>query len=70
MWTISCQRNELPNSASQGLTSTASPPRSSKPPGLFIQALTAITNSEPVMPAITTGIPVSRWARGESRSQP
>jgi hypothetical protein len=41
-----------------------------KPPGWFIQALTAITVSEPVMPAITIGIPLQKCARGESRFQP
>ena len=37
---------------------------------VFIQALTEITISEPVKPAITIGMPLRKWARGESRSQP
>ena len=50
--------------------STASPFSILKPLGLFIQALTAITKNEPVMPETITGMPVSRWVRGGRRSQP
>ena len=39
-------------------------------PGWFIQPLTAITISEPAMPAITIGMPASRCRRGDMRSQP
>jgi len=41
-----------------------------KPLGLFIQALTVITISEPIKPAMTTGMPLRKCARGERRSQP
>ena len=70
MCTISCQKYELANSASNGSTSTARPFSSRKPDGWFIQPLTEITKSDPVAPAITTGIPASMCARGDSRSQP
>ncbi len=42
----------------------------SKPVGLFIQPLTEITNSEPVMPASMIGIPHSMCVRRGSLSQP
>jgi hypothetical protein len=32
--------------------------------------LTEIIDNEPVMPAIATGMPLAKWARGESRLQP
>jgi hypothetical protein len=70
MWMSSCQRYELPNNAPHGATSTTSPPRSSNPLGLFIQALTEITVSDPVNPVITIGIPLRRCMRGDSRPQP
>ena len=38
--------------------------------GWFIQALTEITISEPVNPAITIGIPQRKCVRGDRRSQP
>jgi hypothetical protein len=41
-----------------------------KPPGLFIQALTVRTISEPVKPATTTGMPLKKCVRGDRRSQP
>ena len=44
--------------------------RAGSPLGWFIHALTEITISDPVKPVITTGIALSMWARGESRSQP
>ena len=47
-----------------------SPLTTSKPSGLFIQPLTAITVNEPVKPVITIGMPVRKCARGGSRSQP
>ena len=40
------------------------------PVGLFIQPLTAITISDPVMPVITTGMPQAKWSFGLMRSQP
>ena len=43
--------------------STASPFLSVKPVGLFIQPLTVITISEPLKPAIATGIPERVHAR-------
>ena len=57
MWTSSCQRFGL-NSASNGRTSVTSPfePRS-KPCGLFIQPLTAMTRHEPPTPEIAIGMP-------------
>ena len=70
MWMSSCQRNELPNSADHGCTSTATPFSIRKPPGLFIQAFTAITNVDPATPAIAMGMPLRKCARGDSRSQP
>ena len=70
MWISSDHRSELPNSACQGLTLTTLPATSRKPPGWFIHALTEITVSDPVNPVITIGIPLRKWRRGESRSQP
>ena len=70
MCVSSGHRCPLPNSALHGSTSTARPSSSRNPDGLFIHALTAITNSEPVKPAITTGMPHSRCSRGDMRSQP
>ena len=70
MWVSSGQRWPLPNSALHGSTSTARPSSSLKPDGLFIQAFTAMTNSDPVNPAITTGIPQRRCVRDDMRSQP
>src|ERR687891_100968 len=70
MWISSCQRYEFPNSALQGSTPTTSPPRSSKPPGLFIQALTEITVNDPVNPVITIGIPLNRCSAGRQPPPP
>ncbi len=60
----------MPNKASSGRTSVTRPPATVNPLGLFIHAFTAITISEPVKPATTTGMPERKWARGERRSQP
>jgi hypothetical protein len=38
--------------------------------GWFIQALTAMTNIEPVMPASAIGRPLAKCSQGLSRSQP
>ena len=38
--------------------------------GWFIQALTAMTNIEPVIPASAIGRPDKKCGRGFSRSQP
>ena len=38
----------------------------SNPLGLFIQALTEITNSEPMTPVITIGIPAQEVLRGSA----
>jgi hypothetical protein len=70
MWISSCQKYALPNSASNGSTSTARPASSRKPDGWFIHPLTVITISEPLKPAITTGIAASMCARGDRRFQP
>lgn len=70
MWIISCQKYELANSASIGSMSTGRPFSSRKPSGWFIQPLTLITKSDPVKPAIGTGMPASMCARGERRSHP
>ena len=70
MCAYSLQKNGLPNSACQGWASTARPSRSVNPLGWFIQALTEITNIEPVTPAIAIGIPASRCSLGLIRSQP
>ena len=70
MWISSCHMFEFSN-ASHGRGFSTSPlgPRSN-PVGSFIQPLTAITLNEPAKPEITTGIPVMKCARLESRSQP
>ncbi len=70
MCTYSDQNIGLANSACQGCTSTARPPRRVNPDGWFIQPLTAMTNSEPATPATATGMPDRKCARGFSRSQP
>ena len=70
MWISSCHRKLLPNSAASGCTSTTLPALSRKPEGCCIHALTEITMSEPVKPAIATGIPLAKCALGERRSHP
>ena len=70
MCVSSGHRYALPNSASQGRTSTARPSSTRKPEGLFIHALTDSTNSEPVKPATTIGTPLSRCSLGDIRPQP
>jgi hypothetical protein len=70
MCTYSLQNIGLANSACHGWTSAARPSRSVKPVGWFIQPLTEMTNSEPATPAIATGMPDRKCARGRSRSQP
>src|SRR4029453_13933221 len=57
MCTNSCQKNPLPNSAVHGRTSSTAPCASTNPPGWFIQPLTEMTKSEPVIPATTPGGP-------------
>ena len=69
MWTNSCHMLAL-KSASSGLTSTTSPFSIRKPVGSFIQPLTEITKNEPVMPAITIGMPARKCTLGGRRSQP
>ena len=66
---ISCHMFWLKR-ASNGRGFTTRPPTRSKPSGLFIQPLTAITLKEPVKPEMTTGTPDRKCARGDSRSQP
>ena len=70
MCTYSLQNIGLANSACHGCTSVARPPASVNPVGWFIHPLTEMTNSEPATPAIATGKPDRKWARGPSRSQP
>ena len=70
MCTNSCQKYVLPKSADSGCTSTTFPSTILKPPGWFIQPFTAITINDPATPASTTGIPLAKCQRGESRSQP
>jgi len=70
MCTYSLQKNGLANSADHGCASTARPPDSRNPVGWFIQALTEMTNSEPVIPASAIGRPDKKCARGRRRSQP
>ena len=70
MWMSSDHSIELPNSADHGWTSTTLPPASRKPPGWFIQALTAMTMSDPVKPVMTIGMPLRKCSRGDRRSQP
>ncbi len=54
-----------------GSTSTTSPALFSvNPAGSFIQALAAITETVPPMPASTIGTPVQKWGQGRSRFQP
>ena len=56
---------------SHGSTSTMSPALFSvKPDGAFIQALAAITDTLPPMPARTIGTPVQKCGHGFSRRQP
>ncbi len=69
MWINSCHRFEL-NSASHGRGLTTWPSTRSNPVGSFIQPLTAITLNEPAKPEMTTGTPVQKCARRDSRSQP
>ena len=68
--TYSDQKNGLANSADQGCAPTARPPASRNPVGWFIQALTAMTNIEPVIPASAIGRPLAKCSRGRKRSQP
>ena len=70
MCTYSLQKNGLANSADHGCASTARPPASRNPVGWFIQALTAMTNIEPVIPASAIGRPLAKCTQGRSRSQP
>ena len=59
------------NRTSRGATAATRPsgPRVN-PAGWFIQALAATTENVPPMPDRATGMPLSRWARGERRRQP
>ena len=57
-------------SASHGRGLTTLPLTTSKPSGLFIQPLTAITLNEPAKPEITIGMPVEEVRARLSRSQP
>ena len=66
---ISCHMFWL-NSASHGRGFSTRPPTTSKPSGLFIQPLTAITLKLPAKPETTIGTPARKCARGDSRSQP
>ena len=50
--------------------STAVPPALRNPDGVFIHALTAVTNAAESAPETAIGIEQSQCARGESRSQP
>ena len=50
MWTSSCQKYGLANSARHGSTATTRPAAIAKPVGWFIHALTAMTMNEPVNP--------------------
>ena len=55
----------------QGSTSTISPALFRvKPDGAFIQALAAITDALPPMPATTIGTPVQKCGQGSMRCQP
>jgi len=51
MCTYSLQKNGLANSADHGCAFTARPSRRVNPAGWFIQALTEMTNIEPLIPA-------------------
>ena len=53
-----------------GSTDVIWPPRSVKPPGWFIQELTATTDIAPRMPLTAIGIPVQKCAQPGSRCQP
>ena len=70
MCTYSDQKNGLANSADHGCAFTALPATRVNPVGWFIQALTAMTNIEPVTPATAIGMPDRKCRRGLSRSQP
>ena len=69
MWISSCHMLAL-ISASHGAGFTTRPSTTSKPSGLFIHPLTAITLNEPAKPEMTIGMPVRKWARRLSRSHP
>ena len=70
MWVV-CTGVAGLSMAAQGSGSTTFPAASSRNPvGWFIQALAVTTNQAEATPATTTGTPVRRWARGESRSHP
>ncbi len=70
MCTYSLQKNGFANSADHGCASTARPPDRVNPVGWFIQALTEMTNIEPVIPASAIGRPLAKCSRGEILSQP
>ena len=54
-----------------GLTSVTVPAELSvKPPGSFIHALAATTDTVPPIPEMTIGMPVQKCGHGRSRRQP
>ena len=69
MWMTSYQTLPL-NSASQGRGLATRPSTMSKPCGLFIHPLTAMTQKDPVKAEMTIGMPVMKWARRLSLPQP
>ncbi len=70
MWGASYATAGL-RSASTGSTSVRLPSLATlKPPGVFIQALTATTERAPPSPDNTTGTPVQKCTHGFRRFQP
>ncbi len=58
------------NMAATGSILVKTPSTTSKPVGLFIHPLAAMTKSPDISPAIPTTIPDSKCRRGESMFQP
>ena len=58
------------NSGARGSAEMTRPPDSTKPTGVFIQALAVVTNRAEAIPATATGTPVHQCRRGDMRSQP
>ena len=69
MW-ANCSQTPSLNIARHGSTSVTSPSTIRNPVGLFIQALTAITQKVPTTPAHAIGISMARWRRGGIRPHP
>jgi hypothetical protein len=70
MWS-DCRGIALLKMTAIGSTSTILPASFRvNPPGSFIQALAATTDTVPPIPASTIGTPVQKWGHGFSRFHP